>query len=191
MTKNLSERRKDNKAWAIGLKLQSSMRNCWLKDFCRLWSETASGNISRPIVPLWQQRKLSAFGFVFEQVAGKLKEKYAKFTFRWLLCKYNVLFSKYREWSLVGDFLWWRNKLFYKFLEKLVIFPDRIQTGNQKLNYSFKQISFREIAFTIFDKKDVTPLGLPFIRNTFKAIILLSLRDLEASMAGIIIGSIG
>ena len=49
----------------------------------------------------------------------------------------------------------------------------------------------REIAFTVFDKNDVTPSGLSYIKNTVKAIILLSLRDLKARMAGISIGSIG
>jgi hypothetical protein len=45
----------------------------------------------------------------------------------------------------------------------------------------------REIAFITFDKNDVTPLGLSYLINTSKAIILSSLRDLKASMAEIII----
>ncbi len=31
-----------------------------------------------------------------------------------------------------------------------------------------------EIAFTVFDKNDVAPSGLSYIKNTVKAIILLS-----------------
>lgn len=45
----------------------------------------------------------------------------------------------------------------------------------------------RDIAFTTFDNNDVTPLGLSYLINTSKAIILSSLRDLKASMAEIII----
>lgn len=43
---------------------------------------------------------------------------------------------------------------------------------------------------TIFEKNDATPLGLSYLINTSKAIILSSLRDLKARMAGIIIESI-
>lgn len=40
---------------------------------------------------------------------------------------------------------------------------------------------------TIFYKNDVTPLGLFYLIDLFKAKILSSLRDLKASMAVIII----
>jgi hypothetical protein len=49
------------------------------------------------------------------------------------------------------------------------------------------RVVIREIAFTTFDKNDVTPLGLSYLINTSIAIIFSSLRDLKASMAEIII----